>query len=47
MSSTTIATVVKMMESLPETAQAQVVEYLRQSIEDLRDELCSATLPSF
>jgi hypothetical protein len=39
MSSTAIATVIKMLESLPETAQAQVVEHLREYIEDLRDEL--------
>jgi hypothetical protein len=39
MSSTAIATVTKMLESLPETAQAQVVEHLRDYIEDLRDEL--------
>ena len=39
MSSTAIATVTKMLESLPETAQAQVVEHLREYIEDLRDEL--------
>jgi hypothetical protein len=39
MSSTAIATVTKMLESLPETAQVQVVEHLREYIEDLRDEL--------
>ena len=39
MSSASIATVVKMMESLPETVQDQVVEHLREYIEDLRDEL--------
>lgn len=39
MSSTAIATVTKMMESLPETAQDQVVEHLREYIEDLQDEL--------
>jgi hypothetical protein len=39
MSSTAIATVTKMLESLPETAQAQVVEHLREYIEALRDEL--------
>ncbi len=39
MSSTAIATVVKMMESLPETMQDQVVEHLREYIEDLQDEL--------
>lgn len=39
MSSTATATVVKMMESLPETAQDQVAEHLREFIEDLQDEL--------
>ena len=39
MSSEAIATVVKMMESLPETAQDQVVEHLREYIEELQDEL--------
>ena len=39
MSSTAVATVTKMLESLPESAQAQVVEHLREYIEDLRDEL--------
>jgi len=39
MSSTAIATVIKIMESLPETAQDQVVDHLRGYIEDLRDEL--------
>jgi hypothetical protein len=38
MQSTEIATVAKMMESLPEPAQKQVVEYLRHLIEDLQDE---------
>ncbi len=33
-----IATLVKIMESLPETLQDQVVQYLREYIEDLRDE---------
>jgi len=44
MSSTAIATVIKMMESLPETAQDQVVEHLREYLEDLRDELQWDTL---
>lgn len=44
MSSTAIATVVKMMESLPETAQDQVVEHLREYLEDLQDELQWDTL---
>lgn len=39
MSAEAIATLVKMLESLPETSQGQVVEHLRQYIEDLRDEL--------
>lgn len=39
MSSETVATVVKMMESLPETAQERVIEHLREYIEELRDEL--------
>lgn len=39
MSSTAIATVIKMLESLPETVQGQVAEHLREYIEDLRDEL--------
>lgn len=39
MSSEAIATVVKMMESLPETAQDLVLEHLREYIEELRDEL--------
>lgn len=39
MSSTAIATVVKMLESLPETAQDQVVEHLRKYLVDLQDEL--------
>ena len=38
MSSTGIATVLKIMESLPEPAQARVVDHLREYIEDLRDE---------
>jgi hypothetical protein len=44
MSSTAIATVTKMMESLPETAQNQVVEHLREYLEDLQDELQWDTL---
>ncbi len=39
MSSNTIATVVKMLQSLPEAKQDQVVEHLRDYIEDLIDEL--------
>jgi len=33
-----------MMESLPETAQDQVVEHLREYLEDLQDELQWDTL---
>ena len=33
------ATVVKMLESLPEPAQDQVVDHLRLYIEDLQDEI--------
>ena len=39
MSSTVIATVVKMMETLPEPVQDRVADHLREYIEDLRDEL--------
>lgn len=39
MSLTTITTVTKMLESLPESAQDQVVEHLREYIENLRDEI--------
>ena len=39
MSSTAIATVTKMMESLPEPTQEQVVEHMREYLEDLQDEL--------
>ena len=38
MLSTAIVTVTKMMESLPETVQIQVMEHLRDYIEDLQDE---------
>jgi len=38
MSSAAIITVMKMIESLPEAAQDQVVEHLQEYIEDLRDE---------
>ena len=33
------ATVLKMMESLPEPVQEQVLEHLQDYIEDMRDEL--------
>jgi len=39
MSSNTITTLFKMMESLPEPVQDQVVEHLREYILDLQDEL--------
>ena len=39
MSSETIATVVKMLESLPESAQAEAAEYLRNHIAELQDEI--------
>ena len=39
MPSTTITTLVKMLESLPEAAQDRVVEHLREYIDDLQDEL--------
>jgi len=39
MSSEAIATLVKMLESLPEVAQDQVVEHMRQYVEELRDAL--------
>jgi hypothetical protein len=39
MSSASVATVVKMLESLPEPVQDQVVTHLREYIEYLQDEL--------
>ena len=39
MSSENITTVIKMMEALPEAAQGQLVEHLREYIENMRDEL--------
>jgi hypothetical protein len=39
MSATAIATVVKMLESLPDSVQDRVAEHLREYIEDLREEL--------
>jgi hypothetical protein len=38
MSTTSIATLIKMLESLPQPAQDKVVEHLRVYIEDLQDE---------
>lgn len=39
MSSKVIATLVKMVESLPEPAQEQIVAHLREYLEELQDEL--------
>ncbi len=39
MSSTATATVITMIESLPEAEQNQVIEHLREYIEDIQDEL--------
>ena len=39
MSPANIATVVKMLESLPKVAQDRVIEHLREYIESMRDEL--------
>ena len=38
MVSTAIITVVKMLETLPETTQAQVVEHLREYIAEMQDD---------
>ena len=38
MSTTTIETVVKMLETLPTPTQERAVEHLREYIEDLKDE---------
>ncbi|MCC5898108.1 hypothetical protein [Sodalinema gerasimenkoae] len=38
MSSTTIVTIVKMVESLPDELQEKVVEHIRDYIADLEDE---------
>jgi hypothetical protein len=38
MSAETIATVVKMMESLPESVQGRVVDHLRDYLAELQDE---------
>jgi len=38
MSSSTIATMVKMLESLPETTQERVLDHLREYLSDLLDE---------
>ncbi len=39
MSAEAITTVVKMMETLPDNAQNQVIEYVKNYIADLQDEL--------
>ena len=39
MSSETIATVVKMLESLPDSAQNEVVEHLNNYIAELQDDI--------
>ena len=39
MSSSAITTVVQILEDLPEAAQQQVVDHLREYLEDLRDEI--------
>ncbi len=39
MSSIAIDTITKMLESLPEAVQDQVVEHLHEYLEDLQDEL--------
>jgi len=39
MTSTAIANVIKILASLPETVQDQVVEHLREYLADLQDEL--------
>jgi hypothetical protein len=39
MTSAATATIVKMLETLPEPAQDQVVDHLRLYIEDLQDEI--------
>ncbi|HNB52330.1 MAG TPA: hypothetical protein PK530_10325 [Anaerolineales bacterium] len=44
MSSTAVTTMIKMMETLPENAQNQVVEHLREYMLDLQDEVRWDTL---
>ena len=39
MSSENIATITQMLESLPETAQTQLIEHLREYIANLQNEL--------
>jgi hypothetical protein len=38
MPSSAIATVIKMMQSLPDATQNKIVEHLREYLEDIRDE---------
>lgn len=39
MSSANVATVIKMIESLPETEQDGVIEHLRKYLEEMQDEV--------
>jgi hypothetical protein len=39
MSAAAIETITKMLESLPESAQNQAIEHLREYLEDITDEL--------
>jgi hypothetical protein len=39
MTSTAVATVIQMMDSLPEPLQDKLVDHLRTNIEDIRDEM--------
>ncbi len=39
MSTMAVATMTKMMESLPETLQDQILDHLRAYLEDIQDEL--------
>lgn len=39
MSSNAIATMVKMLETLPESAQERLVDYVREQMEELQDEM--------
>lgn len=39
MSTMAVATMAKMMESLPETLQNQVIDHLRDYLEEMQDEL--------
>ena len=38
MASAAVATVIKMIESLPEDAQGQVIEHLRDYLEEMKDD---------